>query len=242
MAGRPDRWPVHRQDGVVGPLIRLRTAGGTGATGANARYRPARCPVSFQTPIMRRPVRPVQDRQRRRCQPDPGREGHVLAQPARADRAQDVTVGEDQDVTVGRARPLHDLVGARRDPGQGLAVGDAVAPDEPAGAHRLDLGRGHALVRAVVELHQRVPRPRPAAAETGEFAGVARAQQRTGADLRVGQARPRLAVQPFAEQLGAASALVEQRDVRPAGVPAGQRPLRLTVPGEEDARCHGISP
>ncbi len=147
-------------------------------------------------------------------------------------------MGEDQDVPVGGAGPLHDLVGAVRQLGQGLAVRDAVAPDEPVGLPLLDLGRREPFVRPVVPLHQGVPGLGPVA-EAGEGAGLARPDQGAGAHLRAGQAPPGVAVQALAEQLRAAPPLFEQGYVGPAGVPAEERPLGLAVPGEQDARCHG---
>ena len=73
---------------------------------------------SFQRLDGRLAVGPAEHGQRRRVQPDPGREVQRQTQPAGADGPQDVAVGEDQHVAVGGPGPADHLVGPGGDLGQ----------------------------------------------------------------------------------------------------------------------------
>ncbi len=112
-------------------------------------------------------VGPAEHRQRGRVEADPGREVERESSASGRRSSEGCARARRPARPVLRAGPGDDLVGARGDLLQGLPLGHAVAPDEPARAHRLDLGRGHALVRAgdfhSISLSQVVARsPKPA--------------------------------------------------------------------------------
>ena len=113
----------------------------------------------------------------------------------RAELAQEVRVGEDQRVAVGRQRALDHAVGAGGELLERLAAGAVVAPHVPARALDADLFRGPPLVVAVVALLE-VGVGLGAVAEAGELGGArgraasaSRARARTRA--RRASARPR---------------------------------------------------
>ena len=84
---------------------------------------------------------------------------------------------EQRHVTVRGQRPLDHPVGPRPDVVDGLAARRAVLPDRPTGHALADLGRGQALVLAVVDLDEALV-DLEAVAEPGELGGDPRALQR----------------------------------------------------------------
>ena len=99
-----------------------------------------------------------------------------------------------------------------------LAVRDPVAPDEPARPDPPGSRPGSCPRTRRSPTPSARPTAAPGPPKPASVAGLAGPDERAGADLDARQARPRAAVQPLAQQLRAAPALVEQRDVRPAGV------------------------
>ena len=81
-------------------------------------------------------------------------EGHGGVDPARRQGAQDVPVGDDRDVALGRAQAGDGAVTARGDVVGALAARRSVAPQVPVRALGADLRRGQALVLAVVPLQE----------------------------------------------------------------------------------------
>jgi hypothetical protein len=71
-------------------------------------------------------------------------------------------------------------VGACADAGDLLAVRAAIAPDVPAGTHRVDLSGRQALVGAVIELRQQRVH-RGVGVGEGQRSGVERARHRAAA-------------------------------------------------------------
>src|SRR5262245_51010985 len=133
---------------------------------------------------------------------------------------------EEQHVALLGAHPADHAVGARPDLRRRLAAGTAVAEELPVGALGVDLGRGPALVVAIVPLDE-VAVELGRVREAGELAGARRALER--ARPYPGEAEP---AQPLAEALRVALAALGERKVRAAGVLAGEAPSRLAVPGE----------
>src|SRR6516162_10149620 len=113
----------------------------------------------------------------------------------------------------------------------GVARDHAVAPQVPAGPGLPDLRRGQPLVAAVVPFPQ-----------VGGGLGVVEAGQGRGADralCRAGEdGHDVVAGQQRGQCLGGRLTVRGERDVGPPGVPAGQAPLGLTVP-EQDQLAHG---
>ena len=216
--------------GSVGSFLdRHAAARRDGATGARSGRRPAAptppgpgghtsmCPVSFQRSTAGSPyAQPRIDSDVGSSLMRAANDGSWFSQRAPRTRRMWPCAKTSTSRSAERAHVDH-LVRARAEFRQRLPLGDPVAPDEPVRAVRLDLRRGQTLVRPVVPLHQRVPRGRPLA-EPRQRACLARTQQRAGPDLDARQARPRRPVQPLAEQFRPAPALLQQRDVRPAGV------------------------
>ena len=145
-----------------------------------------------------------------------------------AELAQQVRVGEEQRVAVGRQRALDHAVGARGELLERLAAGAVVAPHVPARALDADLLRGPPLVVAVVALAQ-VGVGLGAVAEAGELGGAAGALHR-----RAEHERELAPGEPRRDLARLRLALGQQRQVGGAGVLAGAAPLGLAVADEDD--------
>src|SRR5919106_519317 len=115
-------------------------------------------------------------------------------------------------------------VGTGTDRRHRLAAGTAVAEEIPAGPLLADVGGAPALVVAVIPLLQL----------WGDLAGVAEARQlarpagpRQRAHQDLGEC---YAIEPLTQAQGVLLTARRERDVRPARVPTGDRPCRLTMP------------
>ena len=130
------------------------------------------------------------------------------------------------------AGPLDDPVGPPTDVGRPLALGHAVVPQGPSG--RLpDLGCGHALVGAVVPLHQVGV---GLAVEAGQLAGL-RGPIRGLVSTWANVGESARATAPGG--LGLLAALVEQGNVGASRVLASDGPLGRTVPEQHHPGGHG---
>src|ERR1700683_5301189 len=166
------------------------------------------------------------DGRRRQVQP-PALRG-VQRDPAGAEHAQHVAVGEDSDLAVDAGQLGDHPVGSRAHLRGALAAGTAVAPQAPAGPSGEDLRRGEALVVAVVPLHQ-LGALLCLRAQPAQIARFARARQ--GADQHQRKA-------PRGQALGQRGCPVPstfgERDVDAPSVPAIPAPLGLCVADEYD--------
>ena len=160
-------------------------------------------------------------------------------QESGGEHAQHVTVRDQRDVSVAEQRhdPGEHPVGSLADLFHGLAGmfgvsgDDAVPPQVPAGMLFPNLGRGHALVAAVIPFPQIGVQLRVRQARQGR--GHDRAPGRTGEgryDMSPGQ--------QGGQCRGGSLAAPGERDICPPGVPALQAPLGLAVP-EQDQISHG---
>src|SRR5271157_3424364 len=158
------------------------------------------------------------------------------AQPARSQDAEEVAVAEDQDVARKRTEPPDHTVSAGTDVRDRLAARAAVAEQTPAGPLAADLIGAPPFVAAIIPFGQVGDAYGPVA-EAGQLARPTRSLQRADEDPIEGQAL---------EPLGKAPCIVltapGETQVCPPGVLAGDRPLRLAVPRQEDFRerfAHG---
>ncbi|CAK7279906.1 hypothetical protein SGPA1_10684 [Streptomyces misionensis JCM 4497] len=166
-------------------------------------------------------------------------------QPAGGQHPQEVAVGDQHDGALGAGQGVVDLgqhpVGALPDLPRALARtlrrpgGDPVGEQEPAGPGALDLRGGDALVAAVVPL-----------AQIGVHPGVAHADQLGGLPCPPQRADERRADPVRADQrhqpARLLAAVLGEGHVGAAGVPAGPRPLGLTVPDEKEVTHAGTVP
>ena len=148
--------------------------------------------------------------------------------PARAEHAQVVAVGEQGDVAVGGEGAPDHPVGAGADLVRGLAARAAVAPQVPPGSHRADVLGADALELAVLELAQVVVDHRPVG-EARQLAGLAGAAQRARQHEREVPA-----LEAAGEREGLLPADVGQRQVGVARVELVAAPFGLTVSREDD--------
>jgi hypothetical protein len=137
-------------------------------------------------------------------------------------------MGEEQGVTVDRAKLGDHPVDPLADLSSRFALGHAVAPERPARPLLPDVDRRPALVGPVVPLHQLVAL-HCSVAETGEPAGLRGAPERAREDEREVAVPERRA-----NRLGLATALLGEGDVGAPRVLAGARPLGLAVPDDDD--------
>ena len=222
--------------GVVGlfvPLVALVGAAAPGqarlALGAGGARRPPRArarPAACSRAAPRRSRAPSRARTRWRwrapaARPSPGGRPSQRAASTRstwpwANSA--TSPGDRRQLGEHAVRPLPHLV-------RGLPAGTAVAPQRPSPGRSLaDLRRGEPLVLAVVPLDQLV-------AGLGHVArSPARRQVSSGPAQRAREhALEAPARERHREQLGLPAALLGQRHVGAAGVPAGPAPLGLPV-------------
>src|SRR5262245_39797424 len=129
----------------------------------------------------------AEHREARRPEHEQAGAGGLEPEPARGERAQEVSAREEQHVAVDRAKPRDHAVGARADLGRGFAAGAAVAEEPPVGALCVDLGAGATLVAAVVPLDE-VAIDLGRRPEARERAGARGALQGAGEDLAEGEA------------------------------------------------------
>jgi hypothetical protein len=152
-----------------------------------------------------------------------------LAEPPRREHAENVAVGEEQDV----ARRLPDLgqhaVDATGHLGRRLAPGRAILPERPAGPARLDLRRGEPVIVTVVPFGQVRPHL-SLAAEAGQAAGFPSSGKRAAQDqLEAPTAQP----WRQCERLGFPGRT--QGNVASTCVPPLKTPGGFPVPHEDDA-------
>lgn len=118
--------------------------------------------------------------QRRDVQHQARRDADVGTDPCRADRAEDVPVGEGEHETARLARERKERLRPLIDLGWGLAARTAVLVNLPARVRLMDLPRGLALIVPVVDLPQEIGDLR--VREAGELSGSPRPLHRARVD------------------------------------------------------------
>ena len=169
----------------------------------------------------------AEDAERRGAEPEVARVARRQAQPARGQDAEEVAMAKEDDAAAGPLEASHDAVGAGADRLHRLTSRTAIAKQIPARPLRADLGRGPALVRAVVPLQQ-VGFGSSPGTEAGQLARPASPLERADEDeLEC------LTLEPFAQAAGVGFARASSAGYRsgPCAAARSSRPSRRAAPG-----------